>query len=100
MSAVLTVADDPNERLLELAWQHEMTVLVNSTPRIQVELSPLTSWLLLSTIQLALRHPNFPETTRQYVEPFARELQQRVAPSGALAIVAERGWNPDFDVDP
>jgi hypothetical protein len=73
--------------------------LLEFHPGVLLELDGVQAWCLLSSIQLACRHPKFTGPTRQVAEQIGRLLQDAVAPSGALAQLAEAGWNPDFDVE-
>ena len=75
----------------------ELRELEASQP-ILLEITPLLAWILLAQIQLVCRHPGNTGPSRQFIESFARDLQQRIAPSGALAEMAERGWQQEFDV--
>lgn len=52
----------------------------------------LLAWELLATIQLALRHPEYPRHIRAHTEPFARDLQSHLALTPALWRVIENGW--------
>lgn len=52
-----------------------------------------TAWALLAQLQLALRHPNNTGQVAELAEAFARSLQERLGLTGALAAVAEQGWD-------
>src|SRR4030095_8955045 len=62
-------------------------------------ITPLHAWFVMSALQLALRHPTFPEAIRPVVGDFARQLQAIVSLAHTLAAVAEAGWHRDADVD-
>lgn len=58
----------------------------------------IVAFHVLATLQLALRHPDFPTNTSEIVEDFARGLQQRLSLTPQLAAICERGWDQKFDV--
>jgi hypothetical protein len=66
-------------------------------PNLTVELSPFEAWCLMATVQLACRHPEFNGPTRQIAEKTARRLQAMVATTPPLQMLAERGWDPNYD---
>lgn len=82
---------------LERQFSAEFAALSSRTQAIYLELSPLDVWIILSQLQLALRHPENVGESAAKARQIARQLQAFVAPDGALAIVAERGWNPQYD---
>ncbi len=86
-----------DEAVLLHAFREEFKTLATTKETVAVELSPLQMWVLLATIQLACRHPLFRGATRTVVEGIAQDLQRRVASRGALAEVAERGWQRRYD---
>jgi hypothetical protein len=86
-----------NEEELETAFIMEFDVLVKSTHQVIFTLTPLEAWALLGHVQLASRHPGNNGKTREIAIRIARELQQMIARDGALAIVAERGWQREYD---
>lgn len=64
---------------------------------IEVRMTPLDLWMVLCALQLALRHPKYPETSAKIVDGIARQIQDRVASTGALAEMARRGWLREYD---
>lgn len=58
----------------------------------------LFAFQLLASLQLALRHPKFPETMRVSVEHFARTLVKTVGVTPNLVRVAEAGFDSNADV--
>lgn len=66
-------------------------------PGVVLQLGAIQAWSLLSTIQLACRHPEFVGPTREMSEAIARQLEEGIAVTPALAIVARRGWDSRFD---
>ncbi len=83
---------------LDAAFVREFGELAARVERFTLSIRPVDAWILLSQLQLALRHPENTGPTAEAASSIARRLQSIVAPHGALAAVAERGWNPDYDV--
>jgi hypothetical protein len=83
---------------LEAQFTAEFIALAERTERISIEIRPLDAWILLCQLQLALRHPENSGPSADKARQIARRLQSLVAPTGALKIVAERGWDTYFDV--
>jgi hypothetical protein len=81
--------------LLE-AFKKEFAALAKGPP-IAVQLTPVQAWAIMSTIQLACRHPDYSGPTRRIAEEFARALQQVIATSPTLKDVAKKGWHAEFD---
>lgn len=67
-------------------------------PPIVLEIGAVEAWVLLAQLQLACRHPQNTGPSRQIAARIARQLQEAIASGGALAIVAEMGWQQAFDV--
>jgi hypothetical protein len=82
---------------LEAAFVAEFERLTKATQRLALSMTPLEAWCLLCHVQLACRHPENTGPTRDIAIKIARQFQQRIAPDGALAIVAEQGWHQEFD---
>ena len=83
--------------LIEEMFRHEFADLLERHEGIVLELSEAGGWFLLATLQLALRHPQFPATLSGVVRGIAEELQRGVATTPALAEVARRGWLAEYD---
>ena len=79
-------------------FEVEFAALAAEVRQIDLRLTPIQAWVLISQIQLACRHPANTGPARDIAEQIARKLISAVAPGGALAIVAEQGWNPRYDV--
>lgn len=64
-----------------------------------IEIDKIHALSLLATIQLALRHPDFPERpTGKWAKQFGENLEkQLVAEDPSLAFVAAAGWRKEFD---
>jgi hypothetical protein len=88
---------DPAPIDLEAQFVAEFAALTDRTEVLSLQISPLDAWILLSQIQLALRHPQNTGPSAGRARRIASELQGLVATSGALAIVARRGWHKEFD---
>ncbi len=65
---------------------------------VQVEMSKHELWCILSTIQLACRHPHFDGPTRKIVEQIARQLGKVIVANDTdLRMLFEMGWQSKFD---
>lgn len=65
---------------------------------IQVECDKQTMFCVISTIQLACRHPNFNGQTRRVVEDWARQIGDAMTANDAdLRMLYEMGWHKQFD---
>lgn len=64
---------------------------------LRLEMSKFDAWILMSTLQLACRHPQFNGPTRKIAEEIARQIQGAVADSDSLKMLAEMGWHQQFD---
>ncbi len=78
-----------NEAFDELCRRQDMITL---------QLTVLEAWVMLSQLQLALRHPKNTGGSSAIAHKIADRLQKMVASDGALAEVAELGWRPEHDV--
>ena len=79
-------------------WDAEFTALCADPTPLPFTLTKLEMWVILSQLQLAFRHPQNTGATRSIAEEVVHRLQAIVAPSGALAEVAQMGWEARFDV--
>ena len=75
----------------------EMKALCERKQTITLKLTALDAWAILSQIQLASRHPENTGPTRNIAERIARQLQEQIATTPALAQTAEAGWDPEYD---
>jgi hypothetical protein len=82
---------------LESRFAKEFEEICQSKRKIVIELSRLQAWVLMAQLQLALRHPMNRNASSKIARELARQLQDQVAPSGALAELAEKGWRPEED---
>lgn len=78
-------------------FSEEFRALCLDPQPIELLLSKLQAWALLSQLQLALRHPENKGTTADVGRHFAKEIERQVAKTPALAEVARRGWNEKYD---
>ena len=88
------------EASLRLQFLTEMNVLQADPQRVRLDMSKTQAWLLLSTIQLALCHEDMDPHSDGVaaLKEIATVLQGDVAASGALEIMAGRGWRAVEDV--
>lgn len=67
-------------------------------PPIRMELDAVTAMQIMSTLQLACRHPRFAGEARETAERMARSLQEYLSVTPHVAEICEAGWNPVYDV--
>lgn len=72
-------------------FQEEFRVLLEA-PDLHLVISPVDAWILLSQLQLALRHPENQGPSAEIARKIARFLQESMQLTGTLAEVAELGW--------
>jgi hypothetical protein len=65
---------------------------------VRMQLPGVEAFQLLSTLQLALRHPDFPEALAGQMTILGRALQERISLTPGLAALAEKGWHQEHDV--
>lgn len=80
-------------------WSEDFQTLVEDHPPIILQIPALDAHCVASAIQLACRHPHFTGPTRQIAERVARQIFNAIATTPALAALAEKGWDPDYDVE-
>lgn len=81
-------------------FRHDLeTVLLVKGPLLELKLSRLDAWMLMTGIQLALRHPKNIGPTSVVLRSIAERLIGLVATTPTLRELAMAGFNPDFDVD-
>ena len=78
--------------LIDMASQQNGNVIL--------DLSMPEAWIAFGMLQLALRHPAIPATTKRATAQITRRLQALIATTPALEELAERGWDPKYDHDP
>lgn len=71
---------------------------LSTQPPLTVEISPLLAFLVLSNLQLALRHPANTGKSNDEVRKFFIGLRAKVAPTGGvLDRVIQMGFDETFD---
>lgn len=66
---------------------------------VQIQSQFTECFLLVSSLQLALRHPDFPEHAREHMTNFALRLQETLSITPTIAAVLDMGWNAALDVE-
>ena len=67
-------------------------------PRIPMEFDPFGLYAIVSMVQLAQRHPEFPASLVNFAEEFVAVAKHKLAPDGGpLADAIERGNDPMQD---
>lgn len=66
---------------------------------VNIEIDGLMTFMLISQLQLALRHPSNRGGTSEDIRQFTVQLQNQLAKrSPAIKSILEKGWHPEFDV--
>lgn len=82
------------------ASKQALEAMAQDPQGIEVTLTKLQAWALMSTIQLAYRHPLFNHNwVCREAANVARGLQELLAAEGPLAQLAELGWQIEQDQD-
>lgn len=68
-------------------------------PPLMIEIDLMDAWIVMSVLQLALRHPHLNESPSVHVaKGLAVGIQGMFAQLNPfLGTVAEQGWHPEFD---
>ena len=83
----------------ERRFRHDLeTVLLDKSVVLELKLNRLDAWMLMTGIQLALRHPKNTGPTSVVLRSIAERLIGLVATTPTLRELAMAGFNPDFDV--
>lgn len=57
-------------------------------------------WLMISTMQLATRHPGMAKAMRAEIEQIGRQLSRAIVEMHPeVADILEMGWQPEHDVE-
>lgn len=88
---------DMDDSVLRTRFIEEFLALSADTSSYEFLATPLELWAVFCQLQLAFRHVANVGPTRKIAESVARRIQGIVAPSGALAEVAAKGWDSRFD---
>lgn len=83
----------------EAAFQAALYELQAREAPVLIELQPVEAWVLLSQLQLALRHPENTGPSAKVSRQLALKIQERIASEGVLAAEAEAGWQEVGDAD-
>jgi hypothetical protein len=94
------VGDETTDLLAKMT--DEMRVMHDSGVILRFALDPVEAFMLLSSLQLALRHPGvFNTQTGNWLRKFAADLQDNLCNGKpALTEVVRRGWQEEYDVQP
>jgi hypothetical protein len=72
---------------------------ISNIPSIDLKISPLAAWCLITQIQLAARHPQNTGIMSEHARDIANSLVSRLSLSKTLSNVIEKGWHKEYDVD-
>lgn len=81
-----------NEQEFFQQFKREMLLIDEYAP-LQLTLKRSEAFLLLSQLQLALRHPENTSYAAEWARPFADTLASAVSVSPAIAEIVRRGWS-------
>jgi hypothetical protein len=74
-------------------------VMSDKTP-LQVDIDIVSAWLLVSGLQLTVKHPGISIHLKKQLTRIARAFQARIVEHHPEAEeLLEMGWNENFDVD-
>jgi len=93
---------DRYHKILEARMEEEARSTAGATFDIELHLDLVSSLIIISALQLALRHPYVPEATRSMTRYFIDSIIERYQQAGlsAYAEAARLGDNPEHDVPP
>jgi hypothetical protein len=87
--------DQQQEEALQEQFEKELVALCTEMPFVDLVIKTPDAWVLLSFLQLALRHPEAARmASARTCERMARRLQKLIAatPGTAMHQMAELGW--------
>lgn len=82
----------------EQEFERDFLAHVVNGPALLLTLSGHDAFCLLSTIQFALRHPQFPHRIRRQIQPIVARLQEHLSSTPTLAAIVRAGDDPRYDV--
>lgn len=98
-------AEEFNHLVSDYEQEHQPYVISRQCPEcsdvstIDITLTKFQAWVLMAQLQLALRHSDNVGPTSEIAKSLALMLQTAVTSgSQVLYEVAERGWNPEYDI--
>lgn len=86
------------EKELEEQFKKEFKDFYGRDGHIAFVFTRLEAWVLFSQLHLALRHPGNKGPSAEIARKLAHRIQEKVAPSGAMAEVAKMGWREEYDI--
>ncbi len=86
--------DKADEEALQERFEQELEALCRAMPFVDLVIKTPDAWILLSFLQLALRHPEAAVMdSAKTCHRMARRVQEIIAPPGsAMHEIAELGW--------
>jgi hypothetical protein len=86
---------------LQAQFVEEITALEESGAGMPFIFKPSEAFMLLSILQLALRHPAMAQTSptvAEFARALAENIQERLCKTPAMKEIAERGWQQEHDI--
>jgi hypothetical protein len=84
-----------HQRLLERYSQAVRDI--EHLPPIRITLDPVPALMLLSNLQLALRHPQNVGPSASIVRAIAQHIQEHLSVNNDMRQILQMGWNRAFD---
>lgn len=83
---------DPQQAIADLE------MMFTSATTVTIEMGWDQAWALLCAAQLASRHPGYPTSAVLHIATTsARQIQEKIAVTPALAELAQAGWDQTYD---
>jgi hypothetical protein len=85
---------------LEKQFAADVVALEQSGAGMPFTFRPSEAWMLLSLLQLALRHPGVSSDTKgvaEFGKALAKNIEGRLCRTPAMQEVARRGWDTRYD---
>lgn len=78
---------------------NQISHILSQAPPIEMAIEPFRCFVLVSQLQLALRHPDNTGSSADIARDMAMRLQAKLGHlDPAIALALESGWHPEFDM--
>jgi len=72
---------------------------LKTVPPMMLQVRSDQAIMLLTLLQLALRHPKNNGASADFGRELGLTIQKHISINPTIARVCERGWDPDFDIE-